>query len=104
MPKLSVAAFPELEYAQRLVAINMRRIRLKKNLTQEQVAELSNTTPVWISVCEKGTRNLSVRSLSVIAYALGVPMAALLDTKDYPETDRTKRVYSKQTPKRVTKS
>jgi hypothetical protein len=45
-----------------------------------------------------------VRSLSVIAYALGVPMAALLDTKDYPETDRTKRVYSKQAPKRVTKS
>jgi transcriptional regulator with XRE-family HTH domain len=104
MPKLSVAAFPELEYAQRLVARNMRRIRLKKNLTQEQVAELSNTTPVWISVCEKGTRNLSVRSLSVIAYGLGVPMAALLDTKDYPETDRTKRVYSKQAPKRVTKS
>ncbi len=104
MPKPSVAAFPELEYAQRLVAKNMRRIRLKKRLTQEQVAERSETTPVWISVCEKGTRNLSVRSLSAIAYALGVPMAALLDTKDYPETDPTQRIYSKQTAKRVAKS
>ncbi len=106
MPKLRVATLPELEYAQRLVAKNMRRIRLKKRLTQEQVAERSETTPVWISVCEKGTRNLSVRSLSAIAYALGVPMAALLDTKDYPETDPTQRIYSKskQTAKRVAKS
>ena len=91
---------PKPDAAQSLVGRNMRRIRIEKRLTQEQVAERSDTTPVWISGCERGARNMSVRSLSMIAFALEVPMAALLDTTVHPEPPRGARVYSR----RVTKS
>jgi XRE family transcriptional regulator, regulator of sulfur utilization len=87
---------PEALYAQRLVARNMRRTRLNLQLTQEQVAERSGTTPVWISGCERGERNLSVRSLSLIAYALGVSMAALLNEEDHSSPDMSLRVYTKR--------
>lgn len=90
---------PEPEAAQRLVASNMRRIRFEKGLTQEQVAERSGTTAVWISGCERNVRNMSVRSLSMIAFALGVPMAALLDTTKHPEPPRGERVYSRKVTK-----
>jgi transcriptional regulator with XRE-family HTH domain len=98
MPKSRVQP-PEPEAAQRLVASNMRRIRLEKLLTQEQVAERSDTTPVWISGCERGGRNMSVRSLSMIAFALDVPMTALLDTTKHPEPPRGERVYSRRVAK-----
>jgi transcriptional regulator with XRE-family HTH domain len=94
--------------AQQLVARNMRRIRIGKRLTQEQVAEGSDTTPVWISGCERGARNLSVRSLSMIAYALKVPMSALLDEAldeaFYPEPPEGARVYAKREARTVRQS
>ena len=90
---------PEPEAVQRLVASNMRRIRLEKRLTQEQVAERSETTPVWISGCERGVRNMSVTSLFRIAYALDVPPAALIDTTKHPEPPRGERVYSRRVAK-----
>lgn len=98
MPKSRVHP-PEPEAAQRLVASNMRRIRFEKRMTQEQVAERSDTTAVWISGCERGVRNMSVGSLSMIAFALDVPMAALLDTTVHPEPPRGKRVYSRRATK-----
>jgi Helix-turn-helix domain len=90
---------PEPEAAQRLVASNMRRIRFEKRMTQEQVAERSDTTAVWISGCERGVRNMSVGSLSMIAFALDVPMTALLDTTVHPEPPRGERVYSRRATK-----
>lgn len=98
MPKSRVHP-PEPEAAQRLVASNMRRIRLERRMTQEQLAELSHTTPVYISCCERSARNMSVRILSMIAFALEVPMAALLDTTVHPEPPRGERVYSRRATK-----
>lgn len=98
MPKSRVQP-PKPDAAQRLVGRNMRRIRFEKRLTQEQVAERSDTTPVWISGCERGVRNMSVGSLSMIAFALEVPMAALLDTTKHPEPPRGERVYSRKVTK-----
>ena len=90
---------PKPDAAQRLVGRNMRRIRLERRMTQEQVAERSDTTPVWISGCERGVRNMSVGSLSMIAFALEVPMTTLLDTTEYPEPPRGERVYSRRVDK-----
>ena len=98
MPKSRVQP-PEPEAAQRLVASNMRRIRLERRMTQEQVAEHSETTAVYVSGCERGLRNMSVGSLSKIAFALDVPMAALLDPTEHPEPPRGERVYSRRTSK-----
>lgn len=64
--------------AQLLFATNMRRIRLGKNLTQENVAEAAGLHPNYISSVERGERNISICNIERIAFALDVSMAVLL--------------------------
>ena len=64
--------------AQRLFAVNMRRIRLAKQLTQEKVAEAADLHPNYISSVERGERNISICNIARIATALGVGMEALV--------------------------
>jgi transcriptional regulator with XRE-family HTH domain len=64
--------------AQLLFASNMKRIRLDKKLTQENVAEGAGLHPNYISSVERGERNLSIANIERIACALGVGMPELL--------------------------
>jgi len=64
--------------AQRLFAANIRRIRLDKKLTQEQVAELADLHTNYISSVERSERNISICNIERIAFALDVPMYVLL--------------------------
>lgn len=64
--------------AQLLFARNMKRIRLEKKLTQENVAEGAGLHPNYISSVERGERNLSIANIERIAAALTVSMAELL--------------------------
>lgn len=64
--------------AQLLFAKNVRRIRLKKKLTQEQVAEAADLHTNYISSVERGERNISICNIERIAFALGVSMHTLL--------------------------
>lgn len=64
--------------AQQLFAVNMRRIRLEKKLTQEKVAEAANLHPNYISSVERGERNISIGNIERISAALGVSMCELL--------------------------
>jgi len=64
--------------AQRLFAVNMRRIRKAKKLTQEQVAEAADLHPNYISSVERAERNISICNIERIAIALGVTMAELV--------------------------
>ena len=70
--------------AQLLFARNMKRIRLEKKLTQEQVAEAANLHPNYISSVERGERNLSIANIERIAFALGTSMPELLTNLDRP--------------------
>jgi transcriptional regulator with XRE-family HTH domain len=74
MPK-----FPDLLSAQTMVGRNMLRIRKDRYMTQEQVAELARLHPVYVSCVERGERNVSVQNIAALAFALGVPMTALVD-------------------------
>ena len=56
----------------RLVGRNVRRIRLKKGLTQEKFAEISGFSQQYISSLEQGRRNPTVVTLYELATALGV--------------------------------
>lgn len=56
----------------KLVGRNVRRIRLKKGLTQEQFAEISGFSQQYISGLEQGRRNPTVVTLYELAMALGV--------------------------------
>lgn len=56
----------------RLVGRNVRRIRVAKGMTQEELAERSGFTQHYISVLENGRRNPTIVSLYDLAQALGV--------------------------------
>ena len=59
----------------RLVGENVRRIRLEKGLTQEQLAERSGFGQQYISDLERGRRNPTIVSLYELANALGISLA-----------------------------
>ena len=56
----------------RLVGRNVRRARLAKGLTQDQLAERSGFTQYYISSLELGHRNPTLVSLYELAQALEV--------------------------------
>ena len=56
----------------KLVVRNVRRIRQKNGLTQEQLAEVSGFSQQYISTLERGRRNPTVVTLYELATALGV--------------------------------
>ncbi|MGA7711203.1 MAG: helix-turn-helix transcriptional regulator [Rhizomicrobium sp.] len=56
----------------KVVGDNVRRIRQKKDLTQEQFAEISGYSQQYISGLEKGKRNPTVITVFELATALGV--------------------------------
>ena len=63
--------------AQLLFACNMKRVRLGKKLTQENVAEGAGLHPNYISSVERGERNISICNIERIACALGVHVTEL---------------------------
>ncbi len=62
----------------KLVGGNVRRIRQKIGITQEQLAEASGFSQQYISGLENGLRNPTVVSVYEIAEALGVNYLDLL--------------------------
>lgn len=56
----------------RLVGRNVQRIRRRKRLTQEQLAEISGFSQQYISGLEKGRRNPTIITIYELALALGV--------------------------------
>jgi transcriptional regulator with XRE-family HTH domain len=69
----------------RLVGRNVRRIREKKGLTQEQFAEISGFSQQYISSLERGHRNPTIITLYELAVALSV---SHLDLIRPPKTRR----------------
>jgi transcriptional regulator with XRE-family HTH domain len=62
----------------RLVGQNVRRIREKKCLTQEEFADISGFSQQYISGLERGQRNPTVITVYELATALGVSHLDLL--------------------------
>jgi transcriptional regulator with XRE-family HTH domain len=56
----------------RLVGRNVKRLRQKRGLTQEQFADLSGFSQQYISSLEQGRRNPTVITLYELAVALKV--------------------------------
>lgn len=65
----------------KLVGQNVRRIRQRKGLTQEQFAEISGFSQQYISGLEQGRRNPTVVTVYELAAALGVSHVELLRPK-----------------------
>jgi len=62
----------------RLVGANVRRLRLAKGLSQEELAFSSELHRTYISGVERGIRNPTVLIVARIASALAEPADALL--------------------------
>ena len=62
----------------RLLGRNVLRIRKSKNLTQEQLAEMSGFSQQYVSGLEKGQRNPTVVTVYELSLALGVNYIELL--------------------------
>jgi transcriptional regulator with XRE-family HTH domain len=71
----------------KLVGQNVRRIRQKQGLTQEQLSEKSGFTQQYLSGLESGRRNPTIVSIYQIAAALGVSHVALV-TPSADDIDR----------------
>ena len=71
----------------RLVGGNVRRIRQKKGLTQEQLANISGFSQRYISGLERGHRNPTVVTVYELATALG---ASYLDLMRPPPRGKRK--------------
>ncbi|MDE2135729.1 MAG: helix-turn-helix transcriptional regulator [Alphaproteobacteria bacterium] len=61
-----------------LVGQNVKRIRQKAGLTQEQFAEKSGFSQQYLSTLERGRRNPSIVTLYELACALGVSHVELV--------------------------
>jgi len=62
-----------------IVAGNIRRWRLARELPQEEVAHRARITVSYYGQVERGRRNVSVSVLGRIADALEVPLVRLFD-------------------------
>ncbi|HEC2559929.1 helix-turn-helix domain-containing protein [Klebsiella michiganensis] len=56
---------------------NLRRIRMEKNISQENLAFLSGMDRTYVSGIERGKRNVSLVNINKIALALNVEIKEL---------------------------
>ena len=64
--------------ARRVFAGNLKRLRLKRGLSQETLGELARLHRNYVGSVERGERNISIDNIEKLAGALGVPMGELL--------------------------
>lgn len=58
---------------------NVRKQRLNKGISQEQLAALTNLHRTYIGGIERGERNPSLLNVSKIAKALDIPVTVLFE-------------------------
>lgn len=56
----------------------VKEVRLKKKLSQGDLAKILDVQPAYISSVERGVRNISIGGVEKIAKALGVQLKDLL--------------------------
>lgn len=64
--------------ARGIFAAHMRRIRLAKGLSQEDLAELANLHRTYVGSVERAERNVSIDNMERLAKALGCQISELL--------------------------
>ena len=65
-----------------ILGANVRALRIKKKLTQEQLANLCDLHRTYIGAIERGDRNVSLKNIVIIAQALNVKLASNLLPSD----------------------
>lgn len=63
---------------------NLRRHRIQRQLSQEELADISGLHRTYISGLERGIRNPSISIVAKLADALKIEPSELLDRQDLP--------------------
>ena len=61
-----------------IFAENLRKARLAKKLSQEDLAELANLHRTYVGSVERAERNVSIDNMERLAGAVGVSLTSLL--------------------------
>jgi transcriptional regulator with XRE-family HTH domain len=67
----------EYEELVKKLAFNIKIARMKKNLTQAELAELINVHEKYIGKIETGKQNITVKTLNKISNALNIDIPSL---------------------------
>lgn len=59
----------------------IKELRLRQNISQEELAFRCGLSKNYVSDVERGTRNISLKSIEKIAYGLAVNIKELFDFK-----------------------
>ena len=81
---------------QEAFCINLKWYRFSRKLSQERLAELSNTTPKYISDLERGKFCPSFNKLQEIANALNIEAYELLKPDHLDEKIKSKRIDARR--------
>jgi len=65
----------------RIVADNLKRLRIQRKWSQEECAEKCGLHRTYIGAVERGERNITLATLDTIASAFGVSAVELLAKK-----------------------
>lgn len=72
--------------ANQIIAENLKRLRMERNLSLGQLAGLSKVSKVMLSQIEKGDTNPTINTIWKIANGLKVPYTALLEQRENDTT------------------
>jgi len=68
-----------MQFDAHILALRLKKLRNKRNITQEHLAELADLSTVYISYVERGVRVPSLEKMIDICNALNCTMDELLD-------------------------
>ena len=69
---------PSKPSARRIFAENLRKARLAKELSQEDLAELASLHRTYVGSVERAERNVSIDNMERLASAVGISLPSLL--------------------------
>jgi transcriptional regulator with XRE-family HTH domain len=69
---------PRAASPRKIFAANVRTLRKRRGLSQEDLAEVADLHRTYIGSVERGERNISIDSMERMARALGTTVVALL--------------------------
>ena len=79
VPESSIRPWPDvLQDIQVTVGNRIKAVRLRKGITQDQLAEMAGMNRVHLYRLESGRQSMTLRTLKVIADALNVRVAQLV--------------------------
>lgn len=73
--------------ARTIIGWNLRQLRVERGLSQERLALASNIDRSYVGRVERGSENVTIATLEMLAAALEVPVARLLLEPDAGEPE-----------------